>query len=396
MSALLEAPGAGSPDTGPAAVGRGRWRGPLLVTALVVGLVLLLTLLTPSTSREALAADSTAPEGARAVARVLQREGVRVRQERTFDATLAAVRAGGPGTTVLVTDPGLVPQQRWEALADAGARLVLAAPDGDALEELDAVAPGLRTTGTPSARTLPPGCDLAAATAAGRARAGGRTYAAPGGSDAASCYGGSYVVLPADPATGRGEVVLLGQPDVLTNRWAALEGDGALALRTLGTSDTVVWYLPDPLDTETPLVPLASLAPPWTGPAAALLLAAGLTTALWRGRRLGRLVTEPLPVVVRAAETVEGHGRLYAGARATGRAAAALRSATLLRLRALVRLDGTAAPADVADQVAWLTGLPARRVLALLDGPDPADDAALVQLAADLDDLERRVRARST
>ena len=32
-------------------------------------------------------------------------------------------------------------------------------------------------------------------------------------------------------------------------------------------------------------------------------------TALWRMRRFGPLVFEPLPVVVRASETAEGHGR---------------------------------------------------------------------------------------
>ena len=36
-----------------------------------------------------------------------------------------------------------------------------------------------------------------------------------------------------------------------------------------------------------------------------------LLLALWRARRLGPVVAEPLPVVVRAAETVEGRARLY-------------------------------------------------------------------------------------
>ena len=103
-----------------------------------------------------------------------------------------------------------------------------------------------------------------------------------------------------------------------------------------------------------------------------------------------------MPVVVRAAETVERHGRRYPAAGARDRAARALRAPTLRRLRLLVRLDATAGPGDVADQVAWLTGAPAGRVLGLLDGPDPADDAALVLLAADLDALERRVRSRGT
>ena len=38
--------------------------------------------------------------------------------------------------------------------------------------------------------------------------------------------------------------------------------------------------------------------PKWIGPALWLTLAACLLLMFWRGRRLGRLVTEPLPVIV--------------------------------------------------------------------------------------------------
>ena len=60
--------------------------------------------------------------------------------------------------------------------------------------------------------------------------------------------------------------------------------------------------------------------------------------ALWRGRRLGPVVDEPLPVVVRAAETTEGRARLYRraeGAR-TG-PPSSLRAATRPRLLAAAR-----------------------------------------------------------
>ena len=51
-----------------------------------------------------------------------------------------------------------------------------------------------------------------------------------------------------------------------------------------------------------------------------------LVVGVWRGRRLGPIMTEPLPVTVRAAETVEGHGRLYHRLNARDRAANALRA----------------------------------------------------------------------
>ena len=46
-----------------------------------------------------------------------------------------------------------------------------------------------------------------------------------------------------------------------------------------------------------------------------------LLVAFWKGRRVGPLVAEELPVVVRASETVEGRGRLYRSRRARDRAA---------------------------------------------------------------------------
>ncbi|WP_432495621.1 DUF4350 domain-containing protein [Kineococcus gypseus] len=385
----LDGPSAPSAPARAGGTGRRRRRGPVLVGALLVALALLLALLTPRTSDEALAPGSASPEGARALARVLRAQGVQVVEQRTFAGALRAARQAGPGTSVLVTAPSLVSARRWGELAGAGARLLPVEPSPEALEALDAVVPGVRGGEERPARVLPPGCDAPGPAAAGTARAGGRTYALADGAEGTSCYGGSWVSVPT-PAGG--EVVLLGQADVLTNRHVDERGDAALALWTLGASPVLVWYLPDPLDAEVPEVPLTSLAPPWVAPGAALLLVAAATAVLWRGRRLGRLVPEPLPVVVRAAETVEGHGRLYASAGASGHAGAALRAASLRRLRLLVRLDATAGAADVADQVAGLTGLPARQVLTLLDGPAPAEDAALVRLAGDLDALERRVR----
>jgi hypothetical protein len=187
-------------------------------------------------------------------------------------------------------------------------------------------------------------------------------------------------------------LTVLGQPALLTNRWADREGNATLALRTLGADPSLVWYLPDPLDTDSPTVPLLDLVPRWLAPAIALLLLATLVGLFWRGRRLGRLVGEPLPVVVRAAETVEGHGRLYASAGASGRAADVLRGATTRRLRASVGLDPQAPVHDVAGQVAWLTGRAAAGVQELLAGTSPRDDPALVRLALELDTLEDDVR----
>ncbi len=142
--------------------------------------------------------------------------------------------------------------------------------------------------------------------------------------------------------------------------------------------------------------PLSELLPDWVRPGALQLLVAAAVLALWRARRLGRVVPEPLPVVVRSAEAVEGRARLYRASGARDRAAEALRSAARARLvRRLGLPPGVDRPALVAALVER-TGRPAPDVDGLLHGPPPPDDAALVGLADALDVLARQAGGGST
>ena len=132
--------------------------------------------------------------------------------------------------------------------------------------------------------------------------------------------------------------------------------------------------------------------PAWTSPALVLLGIAVVLLALVRGRRLGRLVREPLPVVVRAAETTERRGRLY-------RRAGDRRRAAPCCGRPRATGSPTASPCRrgrrhgaLVHAVSAATGRPAHEVAGILSGPDPADDPALIQLAQQLTDLEERVR----
>ncbi len=87
-----------------------------------------------------------------------------------------------------------------------------------------------------------------------------------------------------------------------------LEKDNAaLALRLLGQHERLLWYVADSTDLGSGEgLSLSRLLPPWLGPSAILLVVGVLALMLLRGRRLGPLVTEPLPVVVRAVESTTG------------------------------------------------------------------------------------------
>jgi hypothetical protein len=105
-------------------------------------------------------------------------------------------------------------------------------------------------------------------------------------------------------------------------------------------------------------------------------------------------VPERLPVVVRAAETTEGHGRLYRARRSRDSAAAALREAALRRILPLLGLAPDSAQDVVSAAVAQRTGESLDDVITTVAGGPPADDAALVRLADRLDELERKAGVR--
>jgi hypothetical protein len=361
------------------------WRAarlPLLVGALIVAAGTLLGALADPGARGLLDPAAVDDSGSRAIANLLRDRDVAVEVVRDP----ALVWAAGADATVLVPFPGVLGPTQLAAVRASKADLVLVEPGPEALAEL---APGVDLI----ARRAPvevrePACDLPSARAAGTVTLGGESYVGGVG-----CYpadlGATLVSTTVDGRT----VTVLGAPDPLTNGALAQEGNAALALRLLGSDPRLLWFLPAP--EATPVGDqrtLTELLPRGWVWAAAQLAVAAVLAALWRARRLGPVVREPLPVVVRAAEAVEGRARLYRRAGDRGHAADALRAAARARLAPLVGLPEPAAPEALVDAVAIRVGRPAGEVGALLYGPAPGADADLVALAGRLDACEIEVR----
>lgn len=372
-----------------------RWRRArpaLLVLALLLVVAVGGVLALPRGAGGTLDPRSAAPGGSRAVAQILARQGVDVERVTTVeDATSAA----GAGSTLLVVDSDVLPPDRLLQLAGTRADLVLVEPDGPVLNEL---APALVPAGVVPEAVRPADCDDPDAAAAASALGGGRLvrpagFASPDTTtvcfpDAEDADAGSYAVTRDLART----VTVLGQGGVLTNANLADDGNAALALRTLGAHERLVWLMASPLDTTADDdVTATDLLPPWVGWVALWLGVVAVLAMLWRGRRLGRLVPEPLPVVVRSAETAEGRASLYRAAGAYDRAAAVLRAATLRRLARRLGLPASAPGPAVAAQVARVTGREPGAVQQLLLGPPPRDAGSLVALADDLDRLSADV-----
>ncbi|MEU9245649.1 DUF4350 domain-containing protein [Streptomyces sp. NPDC048385] len=389
------------PTTSTAPTGRQVWtrtRGIVLAVVLVLAGAVAIAVIRSDSRHGDLDPRSADRYGSRAVAELLADRGVDTR----VVTTLAEARAAaGRDTTLLVAVPDLLaPRQQSQlqkSTARSGGRTVLVAAGSTSVERL---APGVTADPATSLKsTLAPHCTLPAARRAGSADTGGIRYTTTH-LDADSCYPSQRLatLIRVPAASGGGDTVVLGAPDILLNDRLDEQGNASLALQLLGSRPHLVWYLPSLSDSTATGTgdqkSLFDLLPSgWLWGTLQLFIAAALA-AFWRARRLGPLVPEKLPVAIRASETVEGRARLYRKASARDRAAAALRSTARTRLAPLVGVPVSQAHAPEALLAALSAHLhgDGQALHALLFGPPPGDDAALIALTDQLDALEREVR----
>lgn len=324
------------------------------------------------------------PDGARALARVLDDEGVDVEVARDADA-LDAIDIDGQTSVVVVLPYNLgtsTIERLLDQTADAHTLVVVGAGPGVS-DEFGVPGGGSQI---PLGKGRRSGCDNRLYEGLTLEVDSATVY--PDG----ACFDGKGGAVVAEPEDG---LVLFGADQALTNDQILRGDNAAVALRLLGQDEKLVWYVPSLADlVGDDGVSLQSLLPRWVRPALALGAVVMVTVVLWRSRRFGALATEPLPVVVRAVETTRSLGRLYRRSGDRGHAAASLRRAAVARCAERLRL-GSTAPADVVvREVARRTGRREDDVAALLSpaGAVPSSDRDLITLARQLAELDREVR----
>jgi hypothetical protein len=341
---------------------------------------------------------SGSPDGARAVVNVLRDQGVDVEPATTL-AEVRAVDSDPADTTLLLYDAYLVlgRDQHRELLRLADRVVVLDAVD----TELDVFAPGVIYDSNGFGETFRADCDLPAAENAETVSGSPYLYdISEAEGDVTGCFetgDGLHAVV--DTRTSGAEVTIVGISQAFTNSRILDAGNAAFALNLVGEHETLIWYRPDLSELDSGEIPTAvSLTPPWVTPLILLVVLFGLAAAVWRGRRLGSLVVERLPVVVRANETMEGRARLYERAGSREHALDSLRIGSVARLAKLCGLPRRATFDEVIDAVAALTGRTRSDLSTLLVDRIPVNDGDLVQLSDDLllleAELTRVVRGR--
>ncbi|MBW0018467.1 MAG: DUF4350 domain-containing protein [Mycobacterium sp.] len=362
------------------------WRWPVFTLLVLAVVAAIATYLTTPRPGDRMDPEGTGPDSAHALVTLLRDAGVEVIVAHGVGDVEHAARAD---TQILVAQSQyLTDRTQLDRLAAAPGDLLLVDP---AARTREALAPGLRLKGTSNLDTQP-NCTLREANRAGTVQFGpSDSYAATGGRVMTSCYDGVLIRFH----DGGRTVTVVGDADFMTNGGLSQDGNAALAMNLAGDKPRLIWFAPSHVEGETSsATSISDLIPENVSWIVWQLWLVVLLLALWKGRRVGPLVAEELPVVVRASETVEGRGRLYRARRARDRAAEALRTATLQRLLPRLGLGSAASAPAVAAALAdraQRTGLDAEFVRYHLFGPPPATDTDLLLLARALDDIERQV-----
>ena len=338
-----------------------------------------------------------------ALAEVLRDQGV------TVTETEFLVDAGAllnPGDTLVLAHAPFFDFEQSQSLLGFDGNLVILGTANSLLFEIDnGVVP--QTGDFRTNQVVEADCSVPAARNAGSIKAeGAHEILVEDTTGVDVCFGASgdpqagiYVEITRENDT---QIRILGDGNLITNERISEHGHAALALNAIGTVENVVWYVQNPFDIGTLEVEArdellqGQLRSAYHPAAPAVIVGLGLVgiAALWwRGKRVGPLVTEPLPVVVRSSEVTRGRGALYRKFRSRGRATAGIRAGIASRCARSLGLPRTAQAEELVSAIAAAT---TRDEVAIRDafyGPPPTTDAEMVDLVRTLDAIESEVHS---
>lgn len=381
--------------------------GLLLVVVLVVLAwlgVMIWIALQPERTEGSLGLDDETDFGAAAITSVLEDHGIAVRPAQSMTQLQSELNRH-PDATVVFHDKYTAMEtasyERLEELAElvpADQRVFAGVSEPQRRHLLDGVY-GTQPIGFVENLQATASCQLDAAVEAGDisgVRQGVRLADAAQG-----CFGvvdeanDDDEPLYAYAETAEGSIVFADWR-MLSNAGLYENGTATLATWALGQSDTVIWFQPnfqfDP-DTDGQLSPVQ--LPDWARMGLVWAVIATGIYLLYRGRRTGPVISEPLPAEVPAAETTVGRGRMYAKAKHHDHALTTLQQASIARLARLLQLGARSSADAVLTETAKQLGVPLQQLQALYaPPPEHLTTQQFVTWSNQLQDLEHQVRHR--
>lgn len=360
------------------------WRRHLaaLLIAATLAVVALMAVLTtiPGPADQPLDPASTSLTGGAALASVLEDHGVDIHVVRS-SAELQKTPVDRFTTVVVTSSDALGPETtRHVAYVARSGLLVVVGPTPLVAEELEVPLTGQ------SAGQRAGNCDLGRFDKLEMSTVSGAEF-----DTTWNCFaeeGGGWLGYESD------HLALLGPGEILSNGEILAADNAAIALTLLGNNPDLVWYIPDPADSPGSVsATMRDVVPRWLWPALLMVSLAVLGTMIWRGRRMGPVLQEPLPVSVKAIETTVSRGRIYRRAGDRFHAARGLRSATKDRLLSALHLPPGIDDSALFAQLSAISGQSPEEIARVLSpqGRRPLSDRELITLAQDLAALEEGI-----
>lgn len=229
-------------------------------------------------------------------------------------------------------------------------------------------------------------CTIGALDGVERLPVGGRLFAA---SNHDFCFGNPNLAFVVAQSLGDGTIVSVGNPEIFTNQNLDEDDAAVLALALLAPNrdqSTVTFIGPSVLDFGEE--GLNDLVAPRVRNAIFQLLAAFLFYALYRSRRLGSVVKEPLPVHIEGSELVLKAGLLSERAKDPASAALLLQADVINRARRALSVDTEAGTELLSQRIATRTGLAPAEVSHALTSPVVSEEE-LSNIMRTLSDIDR-------
>ena len=366
------------------------------VAASLVLLALGVVALWPSSPSIALDPQTPNASGAQALAQVLKQKGVTLTVARS-DSDMKKQLKTDAAATVVVTDTGAgigraVPKLLQRANVK---RVVLLAPAEKVLKQLNT---GLVPAGDTVALADPPAHCRGIFGKAKQLSIFGEGYKPEKETEQGTfrCLSSpdtaQVFLLP--KTSKHPQLLVLGNAKSFSNSAILEEDNAAAALAATSPTNRVVWYSPTqngdaPISGADQLKPV-NLLPKWFAPALALLAWAFLLFAFYKGRRFGRLATEELPVIVKACETTQALGRMYASSKDYRQMIATLQTELRPRLSTALFLPSLASKEELLTALTRKTRRQKSDLAYLLYG-SPNSESEMVSMARGLTALEQEV-----
>ncbi|MDO5024969.1 MAG: DUF4350 domain-containing protein [Trueperella sp.] len=367
----------------------------IVFAPLLVALIVLALLFTQQEDMRPLSPQSAQPGGAGALSTILEEQGVTVTMAATPQE---AAQIAEQHSTVLLTPQATASDESIATLTESAAKVIVTGTDAD-----------FAAWGFPGTTTL---AFIDTISAVECANPNALAAAQIGPIDSLylpatdffkdspdsnttdltdTCFAADF-----GAAWGRSaeyqNVVLLPDPQFLSNQHLAKYGNAAFAVRELGSTPQLIWVIGQ--DRPEFSGQHDTVYTDWMVRLFWGLLGTIAVYAIYRGRRFGPLVAEPMPVNVPLSEADTGRAQLYERANDPAYLADLLRASTLAKIGPKLGLPQRSSADDVVNTLRSGSKKSAAELSEILYRRQITNKNQLAELTIQLENLEREFDVR--